>query len=80
MRRLALLWLVSLAIVSALTAALTVAQTQLPEPRILSGSDVGFRVEGQDWYGNPTGTFVVQIDGECLAVGSAPIVHPAKAK
>ena len=77
MRRLALLWLVSLVIVSALTAVLTVAQTRLPEPRVLSGNDVGFRVEGRDLSGNPIGTFVVRIGGEWRELGSAT-VRPAK--
>ena len=78
MRRLALLSFVSLVIVSALTAALAVAQAQLPEPRVLSGDDIGFRVEGQDWSGNPTGTLVVRINDEWLEVGYAPVLRPVK--
>ncbi len=78
MRRLAVLWFVSLVIVSALTAALAVAQTRLPEPRVLSGSDIGFRVEGRDLSGNPTGTFVVRIGGEWREVGFGPSPWPAK--
>ena len=77
MKRLGLLWLVSLVIVSALAAALVVAQTRLPEPRVLSGSDIGFRVEGRDQSGNPIGTLVVRINGEWWEVGSSPTVRPA---
>ena len=47
--------------------------------RVLSGPDIGFRIEGQDARtGNPTGTWVVRVDGQWLPVGSAPAVHPAR--
>ena len=73
-----LLWLVSLVIVSALRAALAVAQTRLPEPRVLSGNDIGFRVEGRDVSGNPTGTFVVRINDEWREVGFWPYLRTLK--
>ena len=78
MRRLALLSFVSLVIVSALTAALAVAQAQLPEPRVLSGDDIGFRVEGRDRSGNPTGTLVVRINDEWREVGFALTARPLR--
>jgi hypothetical protein len=39
------------------------AQTQ-PQPRVISGSDLGFRVEGQRSDGTPTGRLVVRINGQ----------------
>jgi hypothetical protein len=47
--------------------------------RIISGQDVGFRVEGRDpRTGRPTGTRVVRVDGEWTPVGTMPSVVPAK--
>ena len=67
-----LLWLVSLIATAVVTASIMRAQTRPTEPRILSGSDIGFRVEGTDARtGNPTGTLVVRIDGEWVAISPA---------
>ena len=67
-----LLWLVSLVATAVVTAAITMAQTRPAEPRILSGTDIGFRVEGTDARtGNPTGTLVVRMDGKWVAVSPA---------
>lgn len=67
-----LLWLVSLVATAVVTAAITMAQTRPAEPRILSGTDIGFRVEGTDARtGNPTGTLVVRMDGKWVAISPA---------
>ena len=67
-----LLWLVSLVATAVVTASITMAQTRSAEPRILSGADIGFRVEGTDIRtGNPTGTLVVRIAAEWVEVGPA---------
>ncbi len=62
MTRLALFWLGSLVTVAGLTATLTLAQVRRDVPRVVSGADVGFRVEGTDLSGNPTGMFVVRLN------------------
>ena len=43
-----LLWLVSLVATAVMTAAITMAQSRPTEPRILSGTDIGFRIDGTD--------------------------------
>ena len=57
--KLALLWIVSLIIVAVAASTLTLAQTA---GRIVSGSDLGFRIESER-SGVPTGRFVVRING-----------------
>ena len=70
--------------VSALASGLTarLQGQRLPQtdgPRIFSGQDVGFRVEGRDLRtGNPTGTWMVRINGDWVAVGASPSIIPAK--
>jgi len=70
--KVALAWMLSLVAVGAIASVLTSAQVRLQTPgqpplmtegtTILSGSDVGFRVERtQD--GVPIGTLVVRVDG-----------------
>lgn len=77
MRRLIAFWLASLILVAVVASGLTVlaqGQTQL-----LTGNDVGFRVEGTDRRtGNPTGTWVVRLNGEWVEVGSAPTIKRVK--
>jgi hypothetical protein len=61
----AVLWIVSLLGVGAITHAQSQAKElrRLPEPRIMTGGDVGFRVEGM--YGEmPTGTIVIRVYGQ----------------
>ena len=43
------------------------AAGQSNEPRVLSGSDLGFRVEGMARDGAPIGTLVVRVDGKWVA-------------
>ena len=67
-----LLWLVSLVATAVVTASITIAQTRPTEPRILSGTDLGFRIDGTDIRtGNPTGTLVVRIDGKWVEISPA---------
>lgn len=52
-------------------------QTPRQEPIVLSGPDVGFRLEGVDrMTGNPTGTLVVRIKGEWMPATSGIRVRP----
>jgi hypothetical protein len=75
------LWLVSLAVVAGFTSALTRAQapSQVPPPftsqappagRIVSGADIGFRVEGTR-DGRAVGTLVVRIDGQWVETAAS---------
>jgi hypothetical protein len=77
------LWLASLAAV-AVTAGAQVPQPA-PKPRVesdarvaqnvISGSDIGFRIEG--WQGSkPIGTLVVRVDGQWVEPGGARRVMP----
>jgi hypothetical protein len=57
-------WVVSLAGVAVTVSAQAQARMYrpLPEPKLLFGADVGFRVEGM--YGEvPTGTVVINVNG-----------------
>jgi hypothetical protein len=40
---------------------------QSNEPRVLSGSDLGFRIDGIARDGAPMGTLVVRVDGKWVA-------------
>lgn len=49
------------------------------DARIVSGNDIGFRVEGSDpRTGAPTGTWMLRVRGEWVEIGSAPGIRPAK--
>ena len=74
MQRWIVLWLASLAVVAGFTSALMRAQapsqvpppytqTQPPAARIVSGADIGFRVESSK-DGRAVGTLVVRINGQ----------------
>jgi hypothetical protein len=69
-------WLSSLVVVAC--ATLAYAQTHPPDSRILWAEDIGFRVEGMDPTGRPTGVFVVRINGEWREVGSTYRVRPVR--
>ena len=71
MKRLALLWLVSLAVVALIASTLTLAQAPQDDARVVSGNDLGFRVEGMDSSGNPTGTLVIRVDGQWMETAFA---------
>jgi hypothetical protein len=51
--------------------------TERVTPRIMSGADVGFRVEGLRG-GTPVGTIVVQVNGEWVAaeIGTPGLTTP----
>ena len=68
---LALLWALSLFAVSSLATAQVFEIRPLSEPRIISGADFGFRVEGEQG-GVPVGRMVVRIDGKWVEVTSLP--------
>jgi hypothetical protein len=74
MNRIAVLWLLSLLVVGGLASILT-AQSQQP---ILSGSDVGFRVERMGTSGQPVGTLMVRVNGKWVEAGWATQAMPAK--
>jgi hypothetical protein len=74
MQRWIALWLASLAVVAGFTSGLMRAQapSQVPPPytsqappaaRVLSGADIGFRVESSS-EGRAVGTLVVRINGQ----------------
>jgi hypothetical protein len=62
-----LLWIGSLAAVAVWAQA-----PSRPEPRVISGSDIGYRIERTDRTGKPVGTIVVRIDGKWVEAGFAP--------
>jgi hypothetical protein len=70
------LWAASLVVVA--MATLGFAQNRLPQPQMLSGNDIGFRVEGTDMTGKPTGVFVLRYNGNWIEVGSSATVRPVK--
>jgi hypothetical protein len=53
--------------------------TPLPEPRIVSGPDLGFRVEA-DQKGTPIGKLVIRVDGKWIEarVAAVPGVRPVR--
>ena len=72
------LWMASLVVVVALIAsALTTAQGNR-EPRILSGQDIGFRVDRMDHQGHPLGRLMVRVDGRWVEAGFAGSVTPLR--
>ena len=78
MARLVLFWVGSLMALALVTTTLTLAQVRRDVPRVVTGADLGFRVEGTDPSGNATGVFVVRLNGEWVPVSSMPTVRPLK--
>jgi hypothetical protein len=72
-------WLLSLVVVAALASVLT-AQVKRTTPRIVSGNDLGFRVEGTDLSGKPVGNLVIQVNGEWIAVSHTAVTSPAQSR
>ncbi len=75
------LWVACLVAAVVLAAAAMGAQpVQLPpnQYHMLSGSDVGFRVEGTDASGKPVGTWMVKVDGKWIEPGMSVHIHPTK--
>jgi hypothetical protein len=50
---------------------------QSNEPRVLSGADLGFRVEGTARDGAPMGTLVVRVDGKWVVPQFQPALRRA---
>ena len=69
------LWFASLIAVAVLASVAMRAQTRLLERdyRIISGADVGFRIEGTDITGKPKGRWMVRIDGQWEEPSGDPI-------
>ena len=60
---LGLLWVVSLLTVGAVVSAQVRFWKPVPEPKVMFGDDVGFRVEG--FRGEvPAGTIVIRVNGQ----------------
>jgi hypothetical protein len=77
MRKWIAIWLASLAVVAGLTTVLTRAQDVRPQdPKIISGSDFGFRVDNT-YTGKPIGTLVVRVNGNWVEVALGPKFGPA---
>ena len=63
---LALVWVLSLFVVaSAVKAQVFEIPRPLPEPKVVSGADFGFRVEA-DQKGTPVGKLVIRVDGKWI--------------
>ena len=74
---LAAVWLTSLLVVGMLAKGQAFQSNPLPEPVIISGSDIGFRVEGR--LGNaPTGRWIIRMDGKWVEPQVAPTVRPVR--
>ena len=76
MNKIVSLWLLSLAIVGVLALAVT-AQVTRSTPRVVTGADLGFRIEGNDRKGQPVGTLVIRINGDWVPVSTAIQYAPA---
>lgn len=71
MRKLISLWVLSLTVVAIFASAMT-AQVTRTEPRVLSGNDIGFRMDSVEVRtGKPIGTLVVRVNGQWLEVKEA---------
>ena len=72
-RMLVFWWVVSVFAAAALSSALTLAQTNAE--RVLTGEDIGFRIEGTSRNGEPRGTWVVRVKREWIVPASVPSVR-----
>jgi len=75
MKRLILSWVASLIVVAMATFAF--AQGRLAQPQMLSGNDIGFRVESIDLGGKAVGTWMVRYNGNWIEVGPTGGLRPA---
>ena len=78
---LVVVWLSSLLAVGTLASGQFVGFQPLPEPFIVSGDDIGFRVEGL-LGGTPAGTLVIRRNGWWIEPQAAPkpSVSPLRAR
>ena len=75
----AILWVLSLLVVGSVVRAQVFEMPRiLPEPRVLSGPDFGFRIEA-DQNGTALGKLVVRVDGKWIEarVAALPGIRPA---
>ena len=80
MARIMSFWALSLVVVGTLASAVT-AQVVRSTPRVVSGADVGFRIEGMDRSsGKPVGTLVIRVDGQWVEPGSVGKIAPATSR
>jgi hypothetical protein len=70
------LWVVSLVVATQWGARAQQSQ----QGTVLSGPDLGFRVEGQTPDAKPYGKFVVRVNGQWVEVGSVSRIVPAPLK
>ena len=64
--KLALAWILSLMVV-ATASRLTLAQTGTSDKKVVSGNDLGFRIDSERG-GVPTGHFVIRVNGNWVEV------------
>jgi hypothetical protein len=65
-------------VVGALASAVTAQVTGADRSRIVTGSNIGFRMEGTDSSGKPVGTWVVRIAGEWVPVSTQVKAAPER--
>jgi hypothetical protein len=75
MKRLIMFWIASLVVVAMATFAF--AQGRLGQPQMLTGNDIGFRIEAIDLSGKAVGTWMVRSNGNWIEVGSTGGIRPA---
>lgn len=73
MKKIILLWVVSLVMVSMATYA--IAQIRRDTQPTVSGNDIGFRVDSTDSKGRPIGTLLIRYNGEWVEPGAAMTVR-----
>lgn len=59
----------------AAVAGETALSSQSSEPRVFSGSDLGFRVQGTTRDGAPIGELVVRVDGKWVSAQFQPVLR-----
>jgi len=77
---LAMFWVLSLLAVGTIANGQSYGVNPLPEPKIVAGPDLGFRVEGEQ-KGAPVGRLVVRINGRWVEanLGSGSLgTHPLR--
>jgi hypothetical protein len=65
------LWIASLFTVAAIASAQLGQVVPLPEPKVFTGTDIGFRVEGSQGD-TPVGHIVVKVDGKWVEAQMGP--------
>ncbi len=76
MPKLIVIWFLSLAVVALCAPSVLAQFGRAVTPRVMSGDDIGFRVQGLDGNGKPSGVWVVRVNGEWVEVSTAPQRSP----